>query len=474
LASVQASAQTAGFALDRFDPAERGSDWFGQESLDLRGHLRPAVGATLEWAHDPLVFYDARGRAVDALVENQFVLHVGGALTLWNRVRFGLDVPLLSIENGESGTLAGESFRAPAAVSFGDIRVGGDVRLFGKYGDRVTVAAGLQLAIPTGSRDNFTSDGSVRLLPRVMVAGKYHWFEYAGKLGAQIRTIVTTFANAAVGPELQFGAAAGARVFHKRLLVGPELNLSSVLVNGAFFERKTTPLELLFGAHYTFLRDFRVGAGVGPGLSRGYGTPEVRALISFDWAPAYKEPARAQEPALVAPPPRPKPKPKPVPPPPPPPPPDRDGDSIPDKDDACPDAPGPTNPDPQKNGCPQARIEKKQILILDQVKFETGSAKILSESDSILEAVARTLHDNPEIKKIRVEGHTDDRGAAAYNKKLSDERAASVVEWLVKRGGVNPQRLESKGFGKERPIDSNATERGRFNNRRVEFHILSE
>jgi OOP family OmpA-OmpF porin len=116
------------------------------------------------------------------------------------------------------------------------------------------------------------------------------------------------------------------------------------------------------------------------------------------------------------------------------------------------------------------RIEAGQVKILEQIKFKTGSAEILKESQPIIDAVAKVVREHPEIKGLRVEGHTDNKGAAKLNKDLSAKRAASVVAALVK-AGVEKERLTSEGFGMERPIDVNATEAGRANNRRVEFHI---
>jgi len=104
------------------------------------------------------------------------------------------------------------------------------------------------------------------------------------------------------------------------------------------------------------------------------------------------------------------------------------------------------------------------------VKFKTNSSDILRESDPLLTAVATILRDHPEIQKIRVEGHTDNRGPAGYNKQLSDKRAASVVKWLT-TFGIDKKRLVSKGWGLEHPIESNDSEEGRQANRRVEFHI---
>jgi outer membrane protein OmpA-like peptidoglycan-associated protein len=152
--------------------------------------------------------------------------------------------------------------------------------------------------------------------------------------------------------------------------------------------------------------------------------------------------------------------------------PDRDKDGIPNDDDACPDQAGPADKDPKRNGCPKAFIQGSQIRILDQVKFATGSSAIVrgKESDEVLGAVLKILTDHPEITALRVEGHTDNQGAASTNKTLSEQRAASVVHWLVQHG-IDASRLSSQGFGYERPIDSNETPEGRKNNRRVEFHI---
>ncbi len=150
---------------------------------------------------------------------------------------------------------------------------------------------------------------------------------------------------------------------------------------------------------------------------------------------------------------------------------DTDGDGILDPEDACPDQPGPKNADPKKNGCPAVRIEAGQVKILEQVKFKTGSAVILAESNDILSGVAKVLKEHPEIKKVRVEGHTDNKGSPAANKQLSKARAESVKKWLMTKGGVEAARLTTAGFGQEKPIDTNDTDAGRQNNRRVEFHI---
>jgi outer membrane protein OmpA-like peptidoglycan-associated protein len=76
----------------------------------------------------------------------------------------------------------------------------------------------------------------------------------------------------------------------------------------------------------------------------------------------------------------------------------------------------------------------------------------------------------PELR-LGVYGHTDNRGALALNTRLSKERAAACMKYLVDKG-IDANRLESDGFGPTKPVEDNATEAGRTKNRRVEFKIL--
>jgi outer membrane protein OmpA-like peptidoglycan-associated protein len=109
----------------------------------------------------------------------------------------------------------------------------------------------------------------------------------------------------------------------------------------------------------------------------------------------------------------------------------------------------------------------KKIDVPEPIFFEFDKAVILPQSFPTLDKVVAVLKDNPTVT-IEVQGHTDNKGTAAYNKKLSDERAAAVVVYLVKKG-VAKDRLTSKGYGLEQPIASNDTDEGRSKNRRVEF-----
>src|ERR1035438_5027252 len=89
----EAHAQAQGFAVDQFEPSERGSDWFSVESLDLRGHLRPAIGVVMDGAYKPLVVY-ADGKPEEAVVQDQIFANAGASLVLWNRLRVGFNLPI--------------------------------------------------------------------------------------------------------------------------------------------------------------------------------------------------------------------------------------------------------------------------------------------------------------------------------------------------------------------------------------------
>ncbi len=118
-------------------------------------------------------------------------------------------------------------------------------------------------------------------------------------------------------------------------------------------------------------------------------------------------------------------------------------------------------------------VGKKEIVIRQQVHFETDSAKIKLDSNLLLEEIADVLTRNPKIKLVEIQGHTDNTGAAAHNKELSDQRANAVRDRLVSLG-VAAGRLTAKGYGAERPIVPNVTAGNRARNRRVALSILEQ
>ncbi len=154
--------------------------------------------------------------------------------------------------------------------------------------------------------------------------------------------------------------------------------------------------------------------------------------------------------------------------------PDNDRDRIPDVKDRCPNEPETYNGFEDEDGCPdkgKVIIEGSDILILEKVQFETGSAKILPQSNAILDAVAATLKGHPEFLIVEVGGHADERASDEYNLRLTRARAASVMQALRARG-ISPNRLISQGYGEYCPLDEASNPVAWEKNRRVEFKVV--
>jgi outer membrane protein OmpA-like peptidoglycan-associated protein len=505
------AAQTVpGFAIGKYQPAASGSDWFASESLDLRGSARPAAGVVLDLGYEPLVSYDADGSEGAAVIAAQVLAHLGGGIVLADKFRFGLSIPVLLANDGERVRAVQGEYEAGAGPALGDLRVSADVLLVGMYGRPLSLALGAHLFVPTGSQSAYTSDGTVRALPRLMAAGEIGDFVYAAHAGVHIRPHSRDFTDTKLGHELVVGAAAGIRLLDRALTVGPEIYGASI--GPRFSKEGSVPIEALVGGKYTVLQDYRVGLAAGPGLTEGLGAAELRAVASVEWSPAIPDdrdrdrdgvidlhdecptvptgakpdPFRLGCPAE-----------------------DADGDGIVDHEDACPEAPGvhslelgkngcpppapsrkkPSDRDkdgvtddldkcpdepgvPEADGCPRAMVDTKaqQIRIMQRIEFAYAKASLLPDSTPVLEAVAAILREHREISHVVIQGHTDNVGGSDYNVKLSQRRAETVRRWLLDRG-IAAERLQAVGFGEERPLESNDTEQGRRTNRRVEFHI---
>ena len=130
-----------------------------------------------------------------------------------------------------------------------------------------------------------------------------------------------------------------------------------------------------------------------------------------------------------------------------------------------------------EKGKPQVRdfalLKVGMSITLKGIYFDFDKATIKPESKPALEAAAKMLNENPTIN-VEIQGHTDSKGSDSYNLTLSDQRAASVVAYLVQNLGIDISRLTSKGYGETMPIATNDTDSGRGLNRRVEFKILGE
>jgi outer membrane protein OmpA-like peptidoglycan-associated protein len=491
--------------LDQFRAAERADDAFGVRRMNPFGHLRLGANATADYANDPLVIKSTRGsRELSSVVQHELVLKVDLSLALFDRVILlaGFDAPLWM-----AGPDTRSAINIPAAdgAGFGDLSLGGRVRLLGDADDVFALGLSAVLIVPTaGNNQTYRGEDSMAGRPELIAEVRTKPVRISANAGVLARKKVQ-LADREIGSELDYGLAVGVPV-HPRVELLGELRGGFDLSH--FGAKTSTGVEWLLGAKANTQSGFFVGAGAGSGLTRGVGTPDARVVAQLGYLTplAKKQPP---PPAAGA---------------------DRDHDEVLDDVDACPDEPEDRDgfadddgcPDPDndgdgvldsddacasvaedrdgfadEDGCPDpdndadtlldsddacpnepgpvethgCKVQgETSLLQLDQVQFENNRDTILETSYPVLEAVRDTLNKHPEIESLRIVGHTDGVGAAPYNMRLSRARTSSVASWLISHG-IAPSRLRAAGCGELHTIADDATPEGRAQNRRVEFHI---
>lgn len=161
---------------------------------------------------------------------------------------------------------------------------------------------------------------------------------------------------------------------------------------------------------------------------------------------------------------------------------DKDEDGIFDRRDRCPDTPA--NTPVKHNGCPMpvytpavkapepAAPPAPEVITLSDagdVLFDFDRSDLTPAARAELTSLTPRLTD-AQVVSIKVVGHTDSKGSDAYNQALSERRAASVVAFVMSQG-VQSSKLSSEGRGESEPVQSNDTDAGRAQNRRVELHL---
>jgi outer membrane protein OmpA-like peptidoglycan-associated protein len=511
------------------DPAARGSLVVGNGEVAPLYGLRLSLGA--HWERDPLVLTDAGvllGRGIDAddprgsLVGDRLTLHFGAAATVLSfaedaaSVELSVRAPLVAWQDGDA--LPG--FDKPSDAGFGRPSVGLKFAFLKQdKGALVSAAFATDVLIPPGTKDALAGETRATVVPRLEIGRRFGGFLMAAQAGGIIRPDKVRLASGeTIGDEVTAGLALATT----GKLRGELSFLGSSTVSNA--ESETQRLEILAGLRYAAFGQGEIFALGGPGFFEAPGTPTWRAVLGLAWS-FGREPA----PAAAAAQPEPQPDPcapgqahtpeqcptndddgdgvanaedgcpterglaelkgcpakdgdgdgvadhvdecpaeaglrelkgcpaK-----------DGDGDGVADHLDKCPDVPGVA----EQQGCEQAKavLSETKIELKEAVYFDSGKATIKPVSFELLDDVAAILQRNPQVKKVVIEGHTDSTGAAEVNRRLSQARADAVKAYLVEKG-VEAARLETAGFGPDRPIADNKTRAGRDKNRRVEFNV---
>jgi OmpA-OmpF porin, OOP family len=438
------------------------------------------------------------------LLESRLQAHVLAAWAL-GRLELAVDVPFVLAQDANLSRLTDQGVTGPlvapvSSSALGDVRLLAKVPIRGTSAFPVDAAVLLDLRAPTGDGDAFYGDGAMAV-PSMVLTRALGRVRLDAQVGYALRR-PGQYAQLVVRDGLTYGLGASldlptvGRLTRWRAIA--ELTGGWPRGNDLETDRYRAPLAVRGGLRVPLPGGLALELGAGTGLgAAGYGRESWRVFSSIRWeadssdrdgdgvadrrdrcpdapgeakldgcTPGDSDLDTVLDPVDLCPetpgsveldgcP-------------------DRDHDWIPDVQDACPDVPGPA----QNDGCPVGEeplveIETERLSLNDAINFDTGKDTIRPESSGVLEAIAAILKGHAEIGRIRVEGHTDNVGSAAYNKDLSQRRAQSVVDALVARG-VARERLVPVGFGFERPIAPNASPLGRAKNRRVEFTILTD
>jgi outer membrane protein OmpA-like peptidoglycan-associated protein len=550
--------------LDQFRPAETAEDGFAISRPDDRGHLRMGAQLSLDYGLNPLVFESERGVGSSeqfSVVEHQLAAQLGVSLGLFDRVVVYLGLPINLVMQGldvNSPLYMGTGIAPADGAGLGDIWLGGRVRLFGERDEIFALSLQATFGLPSAMWSNqaqrYSGEQGLVIHPELLGELRFGGGWRVGlNLGARMRsTDQARLVDAGLGisHELTYGLGLTMPIWSDaegRTVTG-HLEGYGAGTFEALGSRELSPFEALLGVRVQPVCGVTIGLAGGPGLSRGYGTPDFRGVLSAGFSDSQcttpvvptvePGPADTDGDGILDPedtcPTEPEdvdrfqdqdgcPDPDndqdgildvsdscpmepedidqfedtdgcPDP--------DNDLDGLPDTIDQCPNDPedvdgfedtdGCPDPDndqdtvldvndqcplapgrPADNGCPRAvrlDTETGQIFILQRVEFATNRDVILDRSFPVLEEVRAVIGANPQLTRLRVEGHTDDRGRDAANLDLSRRRAASVMRWLVEHG-IDGSRLEAWGCGELHPAEANSTADGRQANRRVEFHI---
>lgn len=403
-----------------FDPVTDGGNYLTIQDAQTLGQWKWNTGVYFDYGHQPLEVKNTTTGARTGVVEQLIMSHVQGAVGFTDWFEAGISVPIVMYERYKEpdSTLP---FQTKAGLS--DIRLETKFRVLDNYRYPVGVAIVPFMTFPTGNRDFYLGNGKVTGGAKVAVEGNINnivWI--AMNFGYQYMPGSFQYyarnADAVIDDLLSFGLAIHGKINNMWALIAEVYG--ETVAKDAFQSARQTPVIAHGAVRFSpringAVKGLSFTLGAGAGITKGVGDPDFHILAGVN----YRKP-RVAELADV----------------------------------------GPSTAE---------LIEK--ILVTQKIHFEFNRAIIRPISYPILNDVVELLNQNPQIKHIRVEGHTDWIGSDAYNQRLSEKRARSVVDYLVKHG-VDRSRLTAVGYGEKNPIADNHTTEGRAMNRRTEFTVV--
>lgn len=471
--------ESAAIDINKFHPAPGTAKLVTLDLAEVGPHMEFVPQLFVHYARRPLT-YTQGGVPVADLVQNRLTGDVSLSLSLLKRLQISLALPVTLYQTGElpengfldpkdptSGRRVTPAFAKEGLAQAGqeDLRFAVKAVLYRYRKDDDPSKVGFQLGlagdltVPTGDADSFMGSRLPTFAPRILAHIDWQRLQVAGFVGS-IFSSNERFYNAETAHSFTFGL--GLQVALKQSKTAPIYFVTEAWGSTPYVvgERLTnTPAELTaaFKAGYHGLTFF---VGGGPGLSPGVGVPDGRAYLGVSYAGVYVK--RPTPPPPTPPPPPPPPPPPKVEPPPPPPP----------DPELPPSCEGEDCPDQQRRPA-HVEVKGQKLVLSERIFFDFDRDTIKPISFPVLDEVVRVLKARPDIKRMRVEGHTDNKGTDQYNLDLSRRRAQSVMVYLVEHG-IEPWRLSSAGFGLRCPIMPNDTSDRRAQNRRVDFIITEQ
>lgn len=428
-------------SVQNFHPATDNSPYLTTSGSSLLNPWQYHLGLSFDFS--PKILTRRVGTVTQTMVDELLMSHLYGAIGLFPWLETGLDLPIaLRADAVSLNRLSADNtnITRDKGLGLGDVRLETKLRLLDAEQFPLGIAFSPFFFLPTGDGNHFIGDnsfsGGARFVVDTTIAEKV---QLALNAGYRIRkAFAFPGTTTRRDDEILLGFGVAIKAIPEVDVIG---EISSSLLASDPFQRSTeTPFEAggALRFHLPWVEGLDLSLGVMAGLNNGYGAPSYRALGALSYtAPSEK-------------------KLRPAPPPPPP----AVAEPIPE-------------PPPQAADESIVTITATEIGIKKRVHFEKNRGEIQEVSYEILDAVAQTLKDYPQIKKIQIEGHTDSKGNEVYNLTLSQKRAEAVRQYLINKG-VAPERLRAMGFGSSEPIDTNDTEIGRAKNRRVTFTILEK
>ncbi len=443
-----------------------------KQSLDIQGLILTEAGQGelggdmnagfyLHYTQDPLEnrgFVDPRERAVISdRLGGSFALSFG--ITDW--LTLGVDVSAIFDQSGTNFDSATEApIHSVSSSELSDVRVAPKLTLLRERAHGVSLALQVPFTLPTGDQWGFTGERrrSPSVSPTLALSRTLgQRVLLAANLGAWIRKDARYLALD-TGDELFARLGAGVKLARYWTAIGEAY--VATRASEPFSGDYQTPVEGLLGLRASTPIHLHFTMGAGMGFTDGWGAPDYRVFFGMMFSPRLHDSDRdaladvrdrcpdvagARDNGGC-------------------PWPDGDADGVADSLDRCPDERGPA----EDNGCPGSVAQQSKIELLQRVHFVTGQAVIAYDSMDTLDEIAEVLKTHPEIQKIRIEGHSDSTGPEWVNRKISEERALAVKNYMIKKG-VEASRLEHVGLGASEPVASDSTAEGREANRRVEF-----